>query len=175
MNTPEAPSVTLIEFADALVSALAAKLPDIPTISADAPPRQNRSLRVPAIYLEMADFSQMQAAGDSRLLTDVRWEARCLVDPNLARADLMLRALVGRVVVALHDVRRPVPGHGHLRLVQAGPDAFRPEVEGYLCWVVEFGTEIALGELEPEGITPSEIYLGTSIAGGIPDAHERIA
>lgn len=175
MTVPTSPATTLIKFADALVAALAAKLPDIPTISADPPPRQKRSLRMPAIYIEMSDFSPMQASGDSRLLTDVRWEARCLVDPNQPRADLALRALSGRLAVALHDIRRPVPGHGHIRLAQAGPDAFRPEIEGYLCWVVEFGTEIALGELEPESVTPSEIDLGTSIPGGIPDAHEPIA
>lgn len=168
---------TLIDFADALATGLRTKISDVPTISADPPPRKERSLRVPAIYLEIDDIEPMQEAGDSRLLADVRWNAYCLFDPNQQRADLLLRDLAARVAVALHEIRRPVPGHGHIRLYHAGDDAFRPAVEGYLCWVVEFGIEVALGDLEPEGVTPSEIYISQhpAIGHAHADDYERLA
>lgn len=168
---------TLIDFADALTSKLRAALSDVPTITFDAPLKSSRSVRVPAIYLEMADFEPIEEAGDTRVLVDVRFEARCIVDPNTPRADLMLRALAGRAIVALHEIRRPVPGHGHIRLSRAGDDDFRPDMDGYLVWVVEFGIEIALGELEPEGTTPTEIYLGQApaIGEGHADDYTRIA
>ncbi|CAM3793951.1 hypothetical protein [Castellaniella denitrificans] len=168
---------TIIDFADALADGLRAKLADVPTVSADPPPRQKRSLKLPAVYLDIDDIEPMQEAGDSRLLADVRWNAYCLFDPNQARADLLLRAFAARVAVALHEIRRPVPGHGHIRLSRAGDDAFRPALDGYLCWVVEFNIEIALGELEAPGVTPSEIHIGQSPAIGEhhADDYERIA
>jgi len=157
---------TLIDCADALADKLRAALPDIPTISADTPPQTRRSLRVPAVYLEIDSIEPMQENGDARLLADVRWQARCLVDPTLPRADLLVRALAARVAVTLHEIRRPIPGHGHIRLLNAADDAFRPEVEGYIVWVVEFGLELALGQLEPPGIAPTQIYLGDAPAIG---------
>lgn len=168
---------TLVDFADALAGGLRAKLPDIPTVSADPPSRKQHSLRLPAVYLEIDDIEPLQEAGDSRLLADVRWNAYCLFDPNHARGDLSVRVLAARVAVALHEIRRPVAGHGHIRLSRAGDDAFRPALDGYLCWVVEFGIEIALGELEPAGVTPSEIHIGQSPAIGEhhADDYERIA
>ncbi|WP_322999962.1 hypothetical protein [Castellaniella sp.] len=168
---------TIADFADALIDRLRPALDDIPTISADPPPRKHSSLRVPAIYVEIDDFESLSEAGDTRLLTDVRWMAHCIVDPTLPRADLALRSMAARVAVALHEIRRPVPGHGHIRLARAGEDAFRPALDGYLCWVVEFNIEIALGELEPVGITPSEIYISQSPAIGTDhsDDYERLA
>jgi len=168
---------TLIECADALVEKLRAAMPDIPVITADAPPQTQRALRVPAVYLEIDSIEPLQEAGDTRLLADLRWQARCLVDPNLPRADLLVRALAARVAVALHEIRRPIPGHGHIRLVNATDDAFRPEVDGYIVWVVEFNMELALGELEPPGITPSEIHVGIDpkIGTNHVDDYEQIA
>jgi hypothetical protein len=157
---------TLAEFADALAAKLSAKLPDVPVVSVDAPPQTQRRLQLPAVYLLIADFEPLTEAGDSRLLVDARWEALCIFDPNAERPDLGLRALAARVAVALHEIRRPVAGQGHIRLARAGENYFRPEMDGYLSWVVEFAVEIALGELDPEGIAPSEIYIGNSPAIG---------
>jgi hypothetical protein len=152
--------MTLTAFADALVAALRAHLPDIPVISADPPPREQRSLTVPAIYVEIVDIESLAEAGDTRLLADLRWEAHCLVDPTAERSHLALRGLAARVAVALHEIRRPVPGHGHIRLVRAGEDDFRPGLEGYLSWGVEFGVEVALGALKPETLRPREVFVG---------------
>lgn len=169
--------MSLIDYADALAARLRERLPDVPTISADRPARQQRSLELPAVYLEIEDFVALQEAGDSRLLVDVRWLAHCLVDPNIDRAELCLRALCGRVAVALHEIRRPVAGHGHIRLAQAGDDPFQPRIDGYLTWAVEFGIEIALGELEPPGTRPTTIMLGQApaIGEGHADDYEQIA
>jgi len=168
---------TLIDCADALVDKLRIQLPDIPVITADAPPQAQRSLRVPAVYLEIDSIEPLQEAGDSRLLADLRWQARVLVDPNQPRADLLVRALAARVAVALHEIRRPIPGHGHIRLATASDDAFRPEIDGYKVWVVEFNIELALGALEPPGITPSEIHVGIDpkIGTGHENDYEQVA
>jgi len=168
---------TLIDCADALAGRLRAALPDIPVISADPPPQGPRSLRVPAVYLDMDSIETMRPSGDARMLTDVRWQARCLVSANEARADWMVRALAVRVAQTLLDICRPLPGHGHIHMLTASDDAFRPEVDGYKVWVVEFAVEMALGELEPPGIPPSTVYLGLhpNIGEDHLDEYGRIA
>lgn len=157
---------TLIDVVDAVATQLKARLPDVPTVSADRPPQAQRALRLPALFVELAELEPLSQAGDSRLLADARFEVRCLCDPNAQRSDLVVRELASRVMLALNDIRRPVLGHGHVRLLRAGDDAFRPDVEGYLVWVVEFALELTLGELEPVGTTPQEVYIGWPPATG---------
>ncbi|WP_281982970.1 hypothetical protein [Azonexus hydrophilus] len=163
---------TLIDIADAIVTKLRAALPDVPTISADPPPQSQRAVRVPAIYLDIAEFEPISNPGDGRISVDARFDARCLVDPNAARSHLAVRELAARTVRALQEIRRPIQGHGHIRIARAGDDNIRPMMDGYEVWTVEFGVEIYLGELEPAGITPTEIYFGMTPAIGpnhVPD------
>lgn len=168
---------TLTDVIDATVDRLKMALSDIPTVLADAPPQAQRALRVPAVYVELAELEPISNLGDTRILADARFEAHCIVDPNAARSHLAVRELASRVMTALHNLRRPLPGHGHIRLIRAGEDGFRPEMDGYMVWMVEWAVEIALGDLEPAGITPSEIYFGMTPAigpGHVPD-YDRIA
>lgn len=168
---------TLIDIADAIVTKLRDALPDIPTIAADPPAQSQRAIRVPAIYLDIAELEPINNPGDGRISVDARFEARCLVDPNMPRSHLAVRELASRTIRALQEIRRPVPNHGHIRIARAGGDEFRPVMEGYEMWEVEFNVEIYLGELEPAGVTPTEIYFGMTPAIGpnhVPD-YERIA
>lgn len=168
---------TLTNVVDATVTKLRAALPDIPTIEGDPPPQAQRAIRVPAVYIEIEELDPIGNPGDTRISVNARFEARCIVDPNGARSHHAARELAARVMGALQTIRRPVPSHGHIRISRAGDDYFRPKMEGYLVWVVEWAVEIYLGELEPAGVTPSEIYFGMTPAIGpnhVPD-YERIA
>lgn len=159
---------TLIAAMDTLVARLQAVMPDIENISADAPPLQRRSLKLPAIYLEIASIEDAGANGDSRVLATLRLQARCLYDPNIARSDLLARALAVRVLTALHEIRRPIPGHGHIRDLRAGEDEFRPDIDGYTVWLVEATLELALGELEAEPPVPSTVLFAIAPEIGTP-------
>lgn len=152
-------------------------MPDVPTIEGDPPPQSQRAIRVPAVYIEISELEPVSNPGDGRISVDARFEARCIVDPNGSRSHLAVRELASRVVRALQEIRRPVAGHGHIRIERAGDEMFRPKMDGYEVWVVEYGVEVYLGELEPEGVTPTEIYFGMTPAIGpnhVPD-YERIA
>ena len=161
---------------DALVSRLQADLPDIENISADPPPQQRRALKLPAIYLEIASIEDAGANGDSRVLSTLRLQARCLYDPNIERSDLLVRALAVRVLTALHEIRRPIPGHGNLRDLRAGEDEFRPDIDGYTVWLVEATLELALGEMEAEQPVPSTVLFAIAPEIGTPhqDGYESL-
>jgi hypothetical protein len=169
--------MTLTDIVDATVAKLRAAMPDVPTIEGDPPPHSQRSIRVPAVYLEISELEPVSNPGDGRISVDARFDARCIVDPNGTRSHLAVRELASRVVRALQEIRRPVSGHGHIRIERAGDEMFRPKMDGYEVWVVEYGVEVYLGELEPAGVTPTEIYFGMTPAIGpnhVPD-YERIA
>lgn len=169
--------MTLTDMVDATVAKLRAAMPDVPTIEGDPPPHSQRSIRVPAVYLEISELEPVSNPGDGRISVDARFEARCIVDPNGSRSHLAVRELASRVVRALQEIRRPVAGHGHIRIERAGDEMFRPKMDGYEVWVVEYGIEVYLGELEPAGVTPTEIYFGMTPTIGpnhVPD-YERIA
>lgn len=175
--------MTLTDAIDAIADVLRAALPDVPTISADPPPQAQRAVRVPAVYLELTEIDPLGNPGDGRVSADARFEAYCLVDPTAARAELAVRELAARVILALQAVPRPLPGHGHLRLVRAGDASLRTglanrgDLDGYTMWMVEFGVELQLGDLEPAGVTPTEIWLGIAPAIGPAnlDQYEQIA
>lgn len=167
--------MTLTDAIDTIANVLRTALPNVPTISADPPPQTQRAVRVPAVYLELTEIEPLGNPGDGRVSADVRFEAYCLVDPTAPRAELACRDLAARVILALHAVPRPLPDHGHLRLVRAGDASLRTglnnrgDLDGYTMWMVEFGMELLLGELEPELPTPTEIWLG--IAPDISPPH----
>jgi hypothetical protein len=169
--------MTLTEAIDAIAAQLRAAMPDVPTVSADPPPQAQRAVRVPAVYLQLTELEPIGNHGDGRVSVDARFEAHCIVDPTAPRAELACRELAARLTLALHAVPRPLPGHGHLRLVRAGPADFRPELDGYTLWMVEFGMELLLGELEPASLAPTEIWLGQAPDIGPPnvDQYEQIA
>lgn len=169
--------MTLTDIVDATVAKLRAAMPDVPTIEGDPPHQSQRAIRVPAVYIEISELEPVSNPGDGRISVDARFEARCIVDPNGSRSHLAVRELASRVVRALQEIRRPVAGHGHIRIERAGDEMFRPKMDGYEVWVVEYGVEVYLGELEPAGVTPTEVYFGMTPAIGpnhVPD-YERIA
>lgn len=175
--------MTLTEALDTLTARLREALSDVPTVSADPPPQTQRAVRVPAVYVQLVEMEPLSIPADGRVAADARFEAYCIVDPNTPRAELACRELAARVILALHAVPRPLPGHGHLRLVRAGEADFRTgltgrsDLDGYRMWLVEFGMELLLGELEPAPPAPTEIWLGVSPDIGPPNvgAYEQIA
>lgn len=169
--------MTLTEALDTLTARLREALPDVPTVSADPPPQTQRAVRVPAVYVQLVEMEPLSIPGDGRVAADARFEAYCIVDPNTPRSELACRELAARVILALHAVPRPLPGHGHLRLVRAGEADFRTDLDGYRMWLVEFGMELLLGELSPAPPAPTEIWLVVSPDIGPPnvDSYEQIA
>lgn len=135
----------LAQLHTAVVDGLRGKLAGVPTV--DAYPVIKRRIHLPAVLVELAEMEPGADPGTGQTALVGRFQARAVVDPNQAKADLVVRELVARIAVAItHETwgLEITPA----QLVQIGEDAFKPELDGYVVWVVEWTHEFHLGEIQ---------------------------
>lgn len=128
---------------DAIVAGLRAKLAGVPTV--DAYPDIERRIHLPAVLIELAEMEPGDDPGTGETALVGRFQARAIIDPNASRANMLVRELAARVAVALAHETWGLE-ISIARLVQIGEDAFKPELDGYLVWVVEWTHEFHLGD-----------------------------
>jgi len=127
----------------AILDGLRAKLVGISSI--DAYPVLQRRICLPAVLLELAEFEPGQDPGTGETALIGRFQARAIVDPNKSAADLAVRELAARIAVAITHETWGLP-IGIAHFVQAGEDAMKPELDGYLVWMIEWTHEFHLGK-----------------------------
>lgn len=127
----------------AIVAGLRDKLKGVPTV--DAYPVIQRRIHLPAVLVELAEMEPGDDPGTGETALVGRFQARAIVDPNHACAALLVRELAARIAVAITHETWGLP-IGVAQLVQIGEDAFKPELDGYIVWVVEWTHEFHLGE-----------------------------
>lgn len=133
----------LAQLHTAIVAGLRTKLIGVPTV--DAYPVIEKRICLPAVLLELAEMEPGNDPGTGETALIGRFQARAIVDPCQANADLMVRELAARIAVAItHETWRLEISVA--QLVQIGDDAFKPELDGYMVWVVEWTHEFHLGE-----------------------------
>ncbi|MCG9093990.1 hypothetical protein [Laribacter hongkongensis] len=144
----------LSELHRAIVAGLQHGLPQVPYV--DAYPVVESRIRLPAILVELSEMEPGHDPGTGETALVVRMQARVVIDPNLTDADMLVRELAARVAIIVNHQCWQLP-IGMSELVQIGEDAFKPELDGYLVWLVEWQHEIHLGELDemqmPDGAT----------------------
>lgn len=127
---------------DAIVAGLRVKLAGVPTV--DAYPVIERRIHLPAALVELAEMEPGTDPGTGETALIGRFQARAIVDPNAQNADMMVRELSARIAVAITHETWGLDV-GVAQLVQIGEDAFKPELDGYIVWVVEWTHEFHLG------------------------------
>lgn len=133
----------LAQLHTAIVAGLQAKLSGIPTI--DAYPVIQRRVNIPAVLIELSEIDAGTDPGTGETALIGHFQARAIVDPNLTDAYMQVRELAARIAVAItHETWGLEIGVS--RLLQVGEDAFKPELDGYLSWMVEWTHEFHLGE-----------------------------
>ena len=129
---------------DAMIAGLRAALPDISPI--DAYPRIGRKIPTPSIALELSEMEPGHDPGTGQTSLIGRFQARAICDPLGAHADLAVRELAARIACVVHAQTWGVPVTP-ARLVQIGDDPFKPELDAYLVWLVEWTHEFDLGDV----------------------------
>lgn len=127
-----------------IVDGLRAKLAGVPTV--EAYPATQRRIRLPAVLIELAEMEPGTDPGTGETALVGRFQARAIVDPSQAGADLVVRELAARIAVGLTHATwglEITPA----QLVQIGEDSFKPELDAYLVWVVEWTHEFHLGDM----------------------------
>ena len=149
------------DFHENICKTLQQNIPAIQTCMAY--PLLRKTIAAPAILLEVNSFELGQDVGTEQLTLQVHVEARIVVDAVLTDAHIQIRHLVTEVmrVVHLNTWDLPVsPAH----LMAAHIDAFKPELDAYLVWNVNWIHDVQLGQSIWEGgITPHMITVGEKV------------
>lgn len=148
----------LAQLHDAIITGLRAKLPK--AVSVNAYPVIERRIGLPAVVVELDEMEPGDDPGTGETALVGRFQARAIADPNCKPADLQVRELAALIAVAITHETWGLP-ISIAKLAQVGPDGFKPELDGYLVWVVEWTHEFHLGQIEwPWPDQSQEIMLG---------------
>lgn len=138
-----------------IINYLAGKLPGV-TVEAYTPEiRTQRVMALPACLIELATIDPYSDFGNHRDKSRVylNFEARLLVDPNLATGYVDLKEFAAIAWWALREWTPQTPGVGPINIRRAGEDVFKPGLDGFLTWLIEWEQEafldFAADEVEP--------------------------
>ena len=120
---------SLAQLHTAIVSGLRSKVDGVPTV--EAYPVLQRRIGLPAVLVELAEMEPGDDPGNGATALIGRFQARAIVDPNAAQADLQMRELAARVAVALTHETWGLP-ITMAHLIQIKNNAFKPKLNKYL-------------------------------------------
>ncbi|WP_406829237.1 hypothetical protein [Wolbachia endosymbiont (group A) of Epistrophe grossularia] len=120
---------------------------EIPAIqTCEVYPAIRKELVAPAVFVELSSLEQGKDPGTEELALKARFEARIVVDGTVEDSSVVVRLLAAEVarVVSKNtwNVKNIAPGE----FLSAGGDDFRPELDAYLVWMVEWVHEIHVGK-----------------------------
>jgi len=157
---------------DRIVTTLGQAFPDVATI--EEYPRFRKKITAPAIFVEFADADQTEDAGTEQLCMMARFEARVVFDramPLDKKPSVMALSLASAVAKEI-SANRFGCTVGPAKDIKLEPDHFKPELGGYVVWLIEWTHSVRIGDSvwDGTGITPTDLYVG--IAPEIGLEHE---
>ncbi|APR98964.1 hypothetical protein [Wolbachia endosymbiont of Folsomia candida] len=147
---------------NAICDTLKAEIPEIQTC--EIYPAIRKELVAPAVFVELASLEPGRDAGTEELALKARFDARIVIDSTVENAPIVARSLAAEVarIVNKNTFNMNIsPGE----FISAEIDGFRPELDAYLVWLIEWTHELHLGEsvwLEDK-IKPHEITVGENV------------
>ncbi|RQM56893.1 MULTISPECIES: hypothetical protein [Burkholderia] len=134
------------------------KLPTIKRI--EAYPRLGQKIETPLIAIELNEFEPGHDDGTGDVALIARMQARVVFDPIDDGAELAVREVAARVAMVVHGNTWELPITPG-KVVQVAEDPFRPQLDTYCVWLVEWTHEFGIGmELD-------EILDGRSVVWGV--------
>lgn len=129
---------------DAIEAGLRDKLPGIERIHAY--PKIGKAIETPFIAIELGELEPGHDDGTGAVPLVGRMQARVIVDPLVDGAELLVRELSARVLKAIHHETWGLPVTPGKQIGPASEDPFRPDLDTYLVWLVEWVHEFDLGD-----------------------------
>ena len=153
----------------AITTILKREIPEIKTC--ESYPVIKTALLAPAVLVELATFEPGNDPGTGEIALRARFEARVIVDSTIPNAAFAVRALASEVARVVHQNSWGM-NVSPAEFLGASPDGFKPDLDAYMVWIVEWAHELHRGDSvwTPSGIQPHTVYVG--IAPEIGDAHE---
>ncbi|WP_419198859.1 hypothetical protein ACJZL3_01865 [Wolbachia endosymbiont of Rhagoletis cingulata] len=125
-------------------------------------PAIRKELLAPAVFVELSSLEKGDDPGTEELALKARFEARIVVDSTVENASIIVRSLATEVAKVVNkntwNVENVSPGE----FISGGGDDFRPELDAYLVWMVEWVHTIHVGRsIWEEGkFMPHKIEIG---------------
>ncbi|KVE65218.1 hypothetical protein WI96_11885 [Burkholderia vietnamiensis] len=143
---------------EAIEGDMRVKLPTIKRI--EAYPRLGQKIETPLIAIELNEFEPGHDDGTGDVALIARMQARVVFDPIDDGAELAVREVAARVAMVVHGNTWELPITPG-KVVQVAEDPFRPQLDTYCVWLVEWTHEFGIGmELD-------EIPDGRSVVWGV--------
>lgn len=167
----------------AIVAAISAQFPDLQTVEFDRDDTDRQPPAVPACLLEL---TEMEAApeldpGTDQLAVMARFEAELILGFRTPAVKRSARVLAGALCAFLHKQRHWQNGKaGAIEVLGAWPSQFKPDLDQYEVWRVEWRQPLNLGAdywaAEALGTVPSTILYGYTpdIGTGNEDKYEQL-
>lgn len=133
---------TLGQIHTPILAALAAALPGVTVTEY---PAYQKSIALPGVVLELASWRRSYDPGTSQIGLNVRFEARAIVAPEAPGAQLAVRELALRIERIVHFQTWGLPIEAARPFGEAAEDGFKPELDGYLVWLVSWEHFINIG------------------------------
>lgn len=127
---------------DAIERGMRAKLPAMKRI--EAYPRLGQKIDTPLIAIELSEFEPGHDDGTGDVPLIARMQARVVFDPIAEGAELGVREVAARVAMVVHGNTWELPITPG-KVVQVAEDPFRPQLDTYCVWLVEWTHEFGLG------------------------------
>lgn len=152
--------ISLEELHDKIVAAIRAKFPNLQTVEFYREDREQ--LPVPACLLDMAEFEDAsQDPGTGQLAVTMRFEADFILGFRTEHAKLSARVLAAAFSQFISQRRWPGCPVGKAQAIHAYRNDFKPELDQYEVWTVEWRQEVNLGEtVWKDTTTPTQIFIG---------------
>lgn len=149
---------------NAICSTLKKEIPAIQTC--EIYPSIRKELVAPALFVELVSLESGKDPGTEELALKGRFEARIVVDGIVEDSSLVVRSLAAEVarVVNKNTWEKNV---SPAEFLSAEPDGFRPELDAYLVWMVDWSHQLHLGKsvweegkIKPHKIAVGEMHVG---------------
>ncbi|WP_397453760.1 hypothetical protein AB3472_13755 [Pseudomonas lurida] len=136
---------------------------------------ENRGIPLPSVFLEMAEFEPGIDTGTGESSLICKFEARVIVDPIKPNHHEQAVHLVSQLAVLLRQQSWGLDVNV-AQFVRATQDWTKPELDGYVVWVVEWTHQVYLGvevwpfpEEKPSMLKLNlDAYRGDDNPGGAP-------
>lgn len=148
---------------EAICNKLREEIPAIQTC--EMYPTERREIIAPAVFVELVSLEPGKDPGTEELALKARFEARIVIDSTIENAPIIVRALAAEVARVVNKNTWNVENVSAGEFISAGGDDFRPELDAYLVWMVEWVHEVHLGKSiwSGTGIIPHTISVGENV------------
>ncbi len=124
-------------------------------------PAIRKELLAPAVFVELVSLESGKDPGTEELALKARFEARIVVDGTVEDSSLVVRSLAAEVARVVNKNTWNVENVSPAEFISAEVDGFRPELDAYLVWLVEWVHEVHSGKsVWSTGIMPHVIEIG---------------